>query len=179
MNTFWLKLAGAAIAVVIIIIVAGVILSSNKPAPAPGTEAKPKTVYDTFERDDKKFAVKPESEESSESAASTQQVAPTQPAAPNQPSQPPAPQPKFVKLSFENEVEAQKLFEWAKTQRKMGRLPIMGYKQMVDACREIIRRWPQSQYAFLSKQMLADIPERYHEMYHITKEEMDTSSFYK
>jgi len=181
MNTFWLKFAGAAVVAVVLVIVIGIILSSNKPASAPqqepSTETKPKTIYDTFERDDKKFAVKPQGEDSSDSTASAEANAPAQPAQPKAPTV--APQPKFVKLSFENEVEAQKLYEWAKTQRKMGRLPIMGFKQMVDACREIIRRWPQSQYAFLSKQMLADLPERYYKMYNITKEELDTSSFYK
>ena len=65
------------------------------------------------------------------------------------------------------------------TQRKMARLPIMGYKQMVGACREIIRRWPQSKYAFMAKRALADLPERYHTMYNITKEELDVSYFYK
>jgi type IV secretory pathway VirB10-like protein len=180
MNTFWLKFAGAAVVAVVLVIVIGVFMSSNKapvPQPGAGTEAKPKTVYDMFDRDDKKFAVKPQPEDSSDSTASAEANAPAQPTQPTAPTV--APQPKFVKLSFENEVEAQKLYEWAKNQRKMGRLPIMGYKQMVDACREIIRRWPQSQYAFLSKQMLADLPERYYKMYNITKEELDTSSFYK
>jgi hypothetical protein len=64
------------------------------------------------------------------------------------------------------------------TERKMGRLPgiRLGYKNMVDHCREIIRRWPDSKYAFNAKRLLADIPERYRKMYNITKEEIDLGS---
>ncbi|GAH73201.1 unnamed protein product [marine sediment metagenome] len=59
------------------------------------------------------------------------------------------------------------------SQRKMGRLPVLGYKKMVDACREIIERWPNSEYAFKAKRMLADIPARYRRQYGITEEEID------
>jgi hypothetical protein len=55
----------------------------------------------------------------------------------------------------------------------MGRLPVMGYGQMVKTCRDIIRRWPESEYAFYAKRALADLPERYRKMYNITKEEID------
>jgi len=57
-------------------------------------------------------------------------------------------------------------------------LPLMSYKQMVDTCREIIRRWLDSKYGFGTKRALADLPERYHKMYNITKEETNVSSFY-
>ena len=180
MNTFWLKIAGLAVVAAVVIIIIGGLFSGNKAPPSePRVADKPKTVYDSFERDDKKFAVKPEPEEPNEQAAAASQPEVQQPTTQPATATQPQPQPKFRKLTIEEEVEAQKLFEMAKAQRKMGRLPIMGYKLMVDYCREIIRRWPDCQYAFLSKQMLADIPERYHEMYHITKQELDTSSFYK
>ena len=84
-----------------------------------------------------------------------------------------AAKPQFKELSQEDELQAQKLFEWALAQRKMGRLPGMSYKKMVDACREIIERWPESEYAFKAKRMLADIPERFRSRYNITKEEID------
>jgi hypothetical protein len=57
-------------------------------------------------------------------------------------------------------------------------LPLMSYKQMVDTCREIIRRWLERKYAFGAKRALGDLPERYHKMYNITKE-LDLSSFYR
>ena len=72
-----------------------------------------------------------------------------------------------------DDVEAQRLMEWVINQRSMGRLPVMGYGQMVKGCRDIIQRWPESKYAFFAKRALADLPERYREMYNITKEEID------
>ena len=131
--------------------------------------SKPKTIYGQWEKDEQEL----EAEPSAQQLPATPTPVPSQ----QQPTQPR--QPRFKKLSTEQEVEAQRQWEWAKNQRKMGRLPVMGYKQMVDACREIIRRWPESEYAFKAKRALADLPERYHKMYHITKEETDISSFYQ
>jgi len=82
---------------------------------------------------------------------------------------------QFKKLSPEEEIQARQLWEWVKSQRKMARLPVMGYGQMVKTCRDIIRRWPDSEYAFKAKRALADLPERYRKMYNITKEETDLS----
>jgi outer membrane protein assembly factor BamD (BamD/ComL family) len=59
----------------------------------------------------------------------------------------------------------------------MGRLPAITYKQMVDNCREIIRRWPGSEYAFYAKRALADLSDRYKKMYNITDEETDLGDF--
>lgn len=180
MNTFWLKIAGAGIVVLVVIIGISVFYSdkhSPPPQQKPQTQNRPKTVYDSFDRDDKKFAIKPQPEESAETTSPAQPTSP--PPAAQQPAPAALPQPKFESLTLEQEVEAQRFFEMAKAERKMGRLPIMGYKKMVDYCREIIRRWPRSQYAFQAKRMLADIPERYQEMYKISKQELDTSSFYK
>jgi len=170
MNTFWLKIAGIAVVVVVVIILVGVFLPS-KSEPAPALEPKPQTIYEQWERDDQRLQAKPRFKEQ----PAPQQTTPTSNQTP--PMQPPQPveqpQPKFKKLSFEEEVEAQKLWAWVLNQRKMGRLPVMGYGQMVKTCREIIRRWPDSEYAFKAKRALADLPERYHKMYNITPEEID------
>ena len=61
--------------------------------------------------------------------------------------------------------------------RSIGRLPTTGFKLMVDNCRTIIRRWPDSFYAYSAKKMLADLPERYQMRYKITEEEKDLSMF--
>ena len=81
--------------------------------------------------------------------------------------------PQFKQLSAEEDFQAQKLWIWVENQRKMGRLPIVNYGQMVKTCRDIIQRWPESKYAFFAKRALGDLPERYHRMYNITKEEID------
>lgn len=164
MNTFWLKVVGIVVAVVGVIILVNALLPKSEPEPQ-------KTVYDVWEKDDKRLRAEPLLNEPTTS--------------PNQPMQPQEqqvtpqtatvepPEPKFKELSEEEKIEAERLWEWVVTQRKMGRLPMMGYKQMVDTCREIIRRWPDSKYAFMARRALADIPERYREVYHITKEEID------
>ena len=160
MNTFWLKIAGLAVLVVGVIILITVFTS--------GTDSEPKepqkTVYDQWEEDDKRLRAEPQYKEPPATAPSVQQTTPVAP-----------PKPEFKKLNEIEEIQAQRLFEAAMTARKMGRLPgiRLGYKNMVDHCREIIRRWPESEYAFNAKRLLADIPERYHKMYNITKEEID------
>jgi hypothetical protein len=103
--------------------------------------------------------------------APTQQVPSPSQVAPAQPAE--QPKPQFKELEMEDDIEAQKLWIWVENQRKMGRLPVMGYGQMVKSCRDIIQRWPESKYAFFAKRALADLPERYREMYNITKEEID------
>jgi hypothetical protein len=176
MGTFWLKIAGLVVVIVIGILLISVFTSSNRQS---AIEQKPeqKTVYDQFDEDEEKFGIKYESGQATGQSSEAQGAKVPQPVPQTGTTLPP--KPTFRKLSLEEEVEAQKLFEMAKAERKMGRLPVMGYKKMVDYCREIIRRWPDSEYAFQSKRMLADIPERYQEMYHVTKEELDLSVFYK
>ncbi|HUU18367.1 MAG TPA: hypothetical protein VMW72_14550 [Sedimentisphaerales bacterium] len=160
MNTFWLKIIGLAVVVVGVIFLISVFSSRTDSGP----KEPQKTVYDQWEEDDKRLRAEPQYQEPPHTTPSVQQ---TTPAAP--------PKPEFKKLNEIEEIQAQRLFEAAMTERKMGRLPgvKLGYKNMVDHCREIIRRWPDSEYAFNAKRLLADIPERYHKMYNITKEEID------
>ena len=180
MNTFWLKIAGLAVVVVVAIVLIGVLRSGPEPEP----EEAPKTIYDQWEEDDKKLMAEPQFREPPPPTApvpptqavtpeATSPVPPPQPVPvqPTVPAQPPVPQ--FEQLSMEDDIQAQRLWIWVENQRKMGRLPVMGYGQMVKACREIIQRWPRSKYAFFAKRALADLPERYHRMYNITKEEID------
>mgnify|MGYP006910663339 CR=1 FL=1 len=168
MDTIWLKIMGFAVLVVGAIVLIGILVS--------GTKEPQKTIYDQWEQDDKELLAEPEYKEPP-APAPVQQPAPTQPVQqPSQvvPAQPvEQPKPQFKELEMEDEIEAQKLWSWVENQRKMGRLPVMGYGQMVKGCRDIIQRWPESKYAFFAKRALADLPERYREMYNITKEEID------
>jgi type IV secretory pathway VirB10-like protein len=171
MNTFWLKIAGVAI-LVVGVIVGITVFTSSEPKQAREREPKPreKTVYDQWEEDEKELSAEPQYKEPLATIPSvqpsTKAVQQTTPVAP-------PPKPEFKKLNEIEEIRAQQLWEWVKNQRKMGRLPIMGYGQMVRTCRDIIQRWPESEYAFFAKRALADLPPRYHKMYNITKEEID------
>lgn len=178
MNTFWLKIAGGAIAVVALIILINV-LSSSEPKPQPIQDEK--GFSDQVETDRKRFLSRPELVE-----PNNQNVQITQQTDPNQPVKTIIEIPKppeqvtlyFVELSEIDQVEAERLLNVAVPGRSIGRLPMTGYKlMMVDNCRTIISRWPESWYAYRAKQMLADLPPHYWSRYKITKEEVDTSMY--
>jgi len=168
MNTFWLKVAGL-IVLVLAVIVAVNKFSSYKKEP----KIKPKTFYDVVEEDDERLRAEPQFEQSNQTPPAPQQEPVAEVPEPKQIAEPAKPQ--FKELSTEELVQAEKLFNLAVQERKMGRLPgvKLGYKNMVDHCREIIQRWPDSEYAFKAKRMLRDIPERYRKRYKITDEEID------
>jgi type IV secretory pathway VirB10-like protein len=171
MNTIWLKISG-----LVVLIVAGIVLfsflTSGKDSGPKQAEQPAKNIYEQWDKDDKELMAEPQYKEPPAPAPSAQQpVQPSSPVAPAQPVE--QPKPQFKELSPEDEIEAEKLWIWVENQRKMGRLPVMGYGQMVKGCRDIIQRWPESKYAFFAKRALADLPERYREMYNITKEEID------
>ena len=100
-------------------------------------------------------------------------VTPNTTVPPQQTQQVRMPKPQFEKLSVEDDFQAQKLWAWVENQRKMGRLPVITFGQMVKTCREIISRWPRSEYAFKAKRALGQIPERHRKMYNVTDEEID------
>ncbi|MGD1042149.1 MAG: hypothetical protein ABR913_03680 [Sedimentisphaerales bacterium] len=148
MNTIWLKI----VAVVVVVVVAIVLFSkiaNHKPAP----EQPQKTLGDTFREDEKRLRAEPNIVESNVPAS--------------------AEQPKFRELTEEENAGASQLFELAITQRKMGRLPAMRYGAMVQYCRQIIEKYPGSEYAYKAKRMLADIPASDRERYHITDDEIN------
>ncbi|MHC4464544.1 MAG: hypothetical protein ACYS30_24410 [Planctomycetota bacterium] len=170
MNTFWLKMAGVVVAILGVIVLVNV-FSSSEPEPEP--EHKPETFHESVERDRNKFLTKPKPTDSGGQESKTSGQQPTK--------QTPKP-PKTVTLYFSelseiDEIEAERLLNVAVPGRSIGRLPMTGFKLMVDNCRRIIERWPDSWYAYRAKQMLADMPPRFRPRYHITEEELDLSRF--
>jgi hypothetical protein len=146
MNTVWLKIVAAVVVVVVAVVVYNKI-ANYKPAPEPPQ----KTVGDTFREDEKRLRAEP-----------------------NVPAQPVASeQPRFRKLTEEEDAGASQLFELAIAQRKIGRLPAMHYGAMVQYCRQIIEKYPGSEYAYKAKRILADIPERERQRYSITDDEIN------
>ena len=183
MDTFWLKIVGFALLVVGVIFLIGILAS--------GTKEPEKTFYDQVEEDKQKFLAEPqplkEQEAMQETAQVPEQIQVTESNEVVQPV-PPAPkqvvQPKptvlyFKPLSEIDQIEAEKLLNVAVPGRSIGRLPMTGFSLMVPNCRQIIQRWPDSQYAYQAKRMLADLPPRYQTRYKVTKEEMNISMFYK
>ncbi|MGA2070718.1 MAG: hypothetical protein ABSG97_05155 [Sedimentisphaerales bacterium] len=150
MNTVWLKIVAAVVAIVVVLVLYNKI-ANHKSAP----EQPQKMLSDTFREDDKRLRAEPNIVESNVPAV--------------------AERPKFRELTEEEDVGASQLFELAITSRKEGRLPGMHYGAMVQYCRQIIEKYPGSEYAYKAKRMLGDIPERDRERYHITPDELDLS----
>ena len=64
----------------------------------------------------------------------------------------------------------------------MGRLPGMtaaGYGKMVDACRQIIKKFQGSEFDYKARRMLADISPEHRQRYNITQDEIDLTGFFK
>jgi len=182
MNTFWLKIAGAAVGVVVILVIVGSFTSDDKQSTGrddSDTETSPKTVYDQFEEDDKRMdaMVNPQSEQAPSAQATTpeEQAVPAQTPVQTPPAQPQEPQ--FRELPFPEQVEAERIWEMVKTERKMGRLPVMTYTKMIRYCRDLIKRFPGTRYAYGAKQALAEVPDRYRKQNNITDEEIDLRKF--
>jgi len=175
MDSFWVKIA------VFGLIGVGLVVLVNK-IHLPKMETK--NVYDINAERAKRLRQEPEPIESVEqtkpadqqaatAAEANQPVVETVPA----PAETQAAAPKFRQLSEEEELEAEMLFEKAMPFAHIGHLPMMGYKTMVDTCRQIIQKFPDSEYAWKAKRMLKDMPERYREAYHITPEEIDLGNY--
>jgi hypothetical protein len=58
------------------------------------------------------------------------------------------------------------------THRKMGRLPGMSYGQMVEYCRQIIEKYPGSEFEYKARRMLGEVPRQQWDRYKITQEEI-------
>ncbi len=148
MNTFWLKLAGF-----VILVVGAILLIRSFSAPKAKPQTKEKNFYDVIAKDDKRLRADinaPQPEEKSSAAEQSMQEIP-----------------------LEDQVQAERLFEMALAQRKMGRLPGVSYKLMVDYCREIISKYPNSPQAPKARRMLGEVPRKYWEQYNITEEEVN------
>jgi hypothetical protein len=179
MNTFWLKIAAGAIAVVALIILINVFSSSESEPPPIEEETG---FSEQVETDRKKFLSRPELiEPNNQNTQTTQQTDPNRPVTTiiDIPKPPEPVTLYFVPLSEIDQVEAERLLNVAVPGRSIGRLPMTGFKLMVDNCRMIISRWPESWYAYRAKQMLADMPRRFWSRYKVTEQEVDTSMYTK
>jgi len=197
MDSIWMKIALGAVALVVGVVVVGHFMSGEPASTSQVAveDEKPKTFDDMAERD-KQFGEQPKAVEP-EPAPDPPAAQPAEPA-PREPAQPVAQQPVrqpsgvvlpssitgattlyFKPLGEIDDLEAQRLMPVTTAARSIGRLPVTHFKLMVDGCRQILRRWPDSWYAFRAKQMLEEMPERFWRSYKVTEEELDISKFLK
>jgi len=144
MDNTWVK------AIVAIVLAAGIIVGINK-FRGPKRErpaVKPeKTVGQVWREDEKRLRAEPN-------------VPPEKPI-------------KFRELEEEEQAGAEQLFEMAMAQRKMARLPGVGYREMVDYCRLIIERYPGSEFEYKARRMLGEVPRDEWERFKITEKEIN------
>lgn len=83
----------------------------------------------------------------------------------------PQPQPR-AQLSDEEKLNpaASDLYQFALSQKRMAH--VTGYGKMVEACRQILREYPESSEAAKARLLLRDVPERKRAQYKITNEDM-------
>jgi type IV secretory pathway VirB10-like protein len=179
MNTFWLKIAALLIAVVAGIIVIGSFTGGDSEPKEPE-----ETFYDKVEEDKQRFLTEPQPVQAQETEPVAEQgpaaddhhaVVPVPPAP--RPVEPPKPTILYFKdLSEMDKIEAERLLNAAVPARSLGRLQI-GFNLMMQNCRQILQRWPDSSYAYRAKKMIVDMPERFRDRYKVTKEELDLGIF--
>lgn len=164
MNSFWVKMAiFAAIVVGLVLLVRNVSKSTVKHI------EETKGIGQMWEEDDQRLRAEPppkqqEPKAAEETAVAEQKTAVEQVAA--------EPQPQFRELDDIEKADADKLFEVAIQHRKMGRIGGIGFKLMVDCCRQLIEKYPDSVYAYNAKRMIAEVPKRHWKKYGITEEEV-------
>ena len=69
-------------------------------------------------------------------------------------------------------LQAQRLYQMAEVEFKIGRKPFMSFKRCVDYCRELIEKYPDSAEAAKARVLLSRIPQRHRKQFKITDEEM-------
>ena len=170
MDKFWLKMVVLAVVVVAVVVIV-------KTLPPSEPKPEPKTFGDVIREDDKRLRADAEfdevAEEPNEEVVEVEEAVEVVEVPKVVVEEVEVVKPQFRELSEIEEIEAEQLFEFALNQRKIGRVPVTGFKPMVDACRKIISKFPDSVYAFKAKRMLGDIPKRYRRRYKITDEEID------
>jgi hypothetical protein len=155
MNTVWLKIVAAVVLLVVIFVII------NKIATKASKPAEPdRTISDSWREDEKRLRAEPNVTPAVESNLPAGQQAVAEPM-------------KFKEMTEDERAGAEQLYELVIAQRKMGRLPGVSYGAMVQYCREIIERYPGTEYAYKAKRALADIPPRERERYRITDDEIN------
>jgi hypothetical protein len=84
-----------------------------------------------------------------------------------QPAQP------YKELSEEDKIQAEQKLAYARDlYMKLGKKPGLNYREGVKLCREIMQKYPGSEYAGQAQQLLRQVPERERPQYGITDEEL-------
>jgi hypothetical protein len=165
MSRFWPKIIG-------IVLIVGVVVVGVMAIKAMTSDAPQRTMREQWQLDDKRFRAEPKLKATPGANEPNQTIEPNTPIQADEP-----PQPQFRELDEIEMIDAERLFNVAVQHRKMGRMQGIGFNVMVECCRQIIARYPGSEYAFKAKRLLADMPERFRPRFNITEEEIDLGDY--
>ena len=79
--------------------------------------------------------------------------------------------PQIDEDSPEN-IDAQRLYSMAEFESKLARKPMMTYYKMVNYCRQILEKYPNTIYAEKARALLRKMPEHERSKYNITDKEL-------
>jgi hypothetical protein len=171
MGTFWLK-----VAIVLAAVIAGAVVVTNFLSRGVEHATDIERMEDLRRAQDAGL--------DDELAAAERRAEQPPPPAPAPPEPPPVrpprtaeppPGPVYGEMSEEDLVAAERLYQMAYSQYKIGRLPGTTFKKMVDYCRELFERYPDSPQAAKARVLMRNMPERFKKMYNVTDEEMGLS----
>ena len=165
MNTFWLK-----IAVLVVVVLVGIILIGNFFSSEIDKATDLEAAAERVEAAEAKLQAQlEEAKTQSEQKNQQEDSNPVPPKITSLPATPPQTVPEDDDIV--SSVEAERLYNLALTQYKIGR-KIMTFKKMVDTCRELFKRYPNSPEAAKARVLMRNMPERYRELYNVTEEEL-------
>lgn len=184
MSTFWLKIAILAVVAIGVLLAVTVLLPSKHNEPKP----QPRTFYDVAAEDKDRLSGPPRAEDleqrpESESAEPQARAESEEPDELVEPGAQPKQVPETLTLYFKDmpseidRIEAERLLGVAVPGRSIGRLPMTGFNLMVQNCRQIMRRWPDTIYDYKARRLLNEMPERFRARYKITEDELDMERF--
>ncbi len=173
MNTFWLKVVGVGGLALAVLIVAGQFTGGGKEIAVQEESTRgSENVYEQDERDHERLNAPIQEVPDASPLRAEGTLEPVQSV--------PASAPEFAKLTTEQQVVAERLWERAEASFKIGRKPMMTFGNCVKYARQIIEQFPGSEYSLRAKRVLNDIVEmrdQYKSQYHITDEELDMGAF--
>jgi len=87
---------------------------------------------------------------------------------------------KFRQLSEVDSIQAQQLLTKAKMLKDVARkMPVRSFTGAVETCREIIKKYPGTEFDYKARQVLADVPKRFWRRFDITLEEATPENCFK
>jgi hypothetical protein len=169
MGAFWLKTA-----IVLAIVLAGGILVVNFLSSGVEHATDFEKTERLMEEQDRRLDAELEEAEEEAGALAQQPPAPRRPA-PEQDRTVEtvrAARQAAAEMTEADRVAAERLYQMAYTEYKMGRLPTTTFKKMVDYCRELFERYPDSPQAAKARILMKKLPQRFKDRYNVTDEEM-------